>query len=701
MTSGSSAPLGATVRDGGVNFSLFSKDAAGIDLLLFDDADASRPTRVIPLDLRAHRTSNYWHVFAPGLGPGQIYGYRASGPFAPERGLRFDADKLLFDPYGRAMAVPTDYDRQAAMRPGDNTAVAMKSVVAPPDGYDWAGDEPLRRPFAETVIYEMHVRGFTRHPSSGVDPRRRGTYAGVIEKIPYLRDLGVTAVELLPIFQYDPQHAPNRTNYWGYQPLSFFAPHHAYSSRPDDPLGVLDEFREMVKALHGAGIEVILDVVFNHTAEGHHEGATQCYRGLANDVYYYLLDDRSRYADFSGCGNTLNANRSVVRRLIRDSLRYWVTEMHVDGFRFDLAAILSRDLDGHPQPHPPVLRDIESDPVLAGTKLIAEAWDAAGLFQVGSFAGDMWQEWNGPFRDDVRRFVRGDGRTVSPLATRLLGSPDLYGHEEREAEQSVNFITCHDGFTLNDLVSYNEKHNEANGEANVDGHNENLSWNCGVEGPTADPAVERLRNRQVKNCLAITLLAAGAPMLLMGDEVRRTQRGNNNAYCQDNEVSWFDWRLLDRHADVHRFVRQLIAFRQHRDVVTSRTSLSLNDLLRRVQIEWHGVELGAPDWGESSHSLAMTLRSLQARFALHAIFNAYWEPLGFALPPVPEGDGGWRRCLDTARESPHDVVAFDDARPVEGNRVVAEPRSVIVLARSIGQADGARLRSGTPGPRRV
>ncbi|HTM31171.1 MAG TPA: glycogen debranching protein GlgX [Vicinamibacterales bacterium] len=680
---GKSAPLGATVFDGGVNFSLFAKHATRVDLLLFDSVDAPRPDRVLHLDTERHRTSNYWHVQVPGIRPGQIYAYRVHGPDAPDRGLRFDPQKVLFDPYGRAIAVPASYRRQAAMAAGDNVAAAMKSVVTRPGGYDWEGDEPLQRPFAETVIYEMHVGGFTKHPSSGVAADRRGTYSGVIDKIPYLQDLGITAVELLPVFQFDPQHAPNGTNYWGYQPLSFFAPHHGFSSRTD-PLAVVDEFRDMVKALHRAGIEVILDVVYNHTAEGGSEdGATQCYRGLANDVYYYLLPDRSRYADYSGCGNTLNANQSVVRRLIRDSLRYWVNEMHVDGFRFDLAAILTRDEDGEPHPNPPVLRDIESDPFLAGTKLIAEAWDAAGLFQVGSFVGETWQEWNGHFRDDVRRFVRGDNHTVSRLATRLLGSPDLYGHEEREAEQSVNFVTCHDGFTLNDLVSYNEKHNEANGEQNRDGYNENLSWNCGVEGPTNDPAIERLRNRQVKNALAITLIAAGAPMLLMGDEVRRTQSGNNNAYCQDNELSWFDWRLLERHGDVHRFVKQLIGFRQNRDMVTSRMSPSLNDLLRQVQIEWHGVKLGAPDWGESSHSLAMSLRSLQARFALHAIFNAYREPLAFDLPPVPAGQAPWRRCLDTARDAPDDALAFAAAPIVTAKRFKAEPYSVVVLARPL------------------
>ena len=370
--------------------------------------------------------------------------------------------------------------------PGANIAAAMKSVVADPERYDWEGDTPLGRPVVETVIYELHVRGFTRHPSSGVPSSRRGTYAGLVDKIPYLKDLGVTAIELLPVFQFDPQAAPpGRVNYWGYQPVSLFAPHHAYSSRPD-PLGVLDEFRDMVKAIHRAGLEVILDVVFNHTAEGGHDGPTLCYRGLANDVYYMLGNDKSHYDDYTGCGNTFNANQPIVRRLIQDSLRYWVTQMHVDGFRFDLASVLSRDERGHPLANPPVLWDIESDPQLAGTKLIAEAWDAAGLYQVGRFVGDSWQEWNGRFRDDVRRFVKGDSGSVSGLATRLLGSPDLFGHEDREAEQSIHFVTCHDGFTLDDLVSYNHKHNEANGEHNRDGSDDNLSWNCGVEGPAGE-----------------------------------------------------------------------------------------------------------------------------------------------------------------------------------------------------------------------
>ena len=677
---GSSAPLGASVRRSGVNFSVFSKSATLIELLLFDDRNAAEPSRIIPLDATQHRSYHYWHAFVPGIGPGQIYGYRADGPFAPGRGLRFDREKLLLDPYGLAVAVPDGYQREAAARPGPNHGAAMKSVVADPGAYDWEGDVPLKRPFAETVIYELHVRGFTRHATSGVSPGSHGTYAGLVEKIPYLKDLGVTAVELLPIFQFDPQSAPaGKVNYWGYQPVSFFSPHHAYSSRPD-PLGVLDECRDMIKALHRAGIEVILDVVFNHTAEGGHDGPTFSYRGLGNDCYYILRDDKSQYADYTGTGNTLNANQPIVRRMILDSLRYWVIEMHVDGFRFDLASVMSRDESGRSLHNPPVLWDIESDPLLAGTKLIAEAWDAAGLYQVGSFVGDTWQEWNGRFRDDVRRFFNGDEGSVSAIATRLLGSPDLYGHEEREAEQSINFVTCHDGFTLNDLVSYNHKHNEANGEDNRDGTDDNLSWNCGVEGPTDDPAIEALRNRQVKNFFALELLAAGTPMVLMGDEVRRTQRGNNNAYCQDNDISWFDWSLLTSHGDVHRFVKELTAFRQRRDVVAQETTLTLNQVLGRARIDWHGVLLNRPDWSEHSHSLAFTLQSVRGQFLLHGMLNAYWKPLMFELPPAPAGYGTWRRCIDTALASPDDINRWDVAPTVTTTTYEVHPRSVVLLA---------------------
>jgi glycogen operon protein len=493
-----------------------------------------------------------------------------------------------------------------------------------------------------------------------------------------LKDLGVSALELLPVFAFDEETAPEgRRNVWGYQPISFFAPHPGYSMQPD-PLGALDEFRDMVKAVHRAGIEVILDVVYNHTAEGGADGPTLSFRGLANEMYY-ILDENNGYADYSGTGNSLNANESMVRRLILDSLRYWVNEMHVDGFRFDLAAVLSRDKRGRLIASPPVLLDIESDPVLANVKLIAEAWDAAGLNQVGRFVGDAWKEWNGRFRDDVRRFLKGDKHTALPLACRLVGSPDIYGAQDREPEQSINFVTCHDGFTLNDLVSYNHKHNEANGEWNRDGSNENDSWNCGVEGPTREAEIERLRNRQVKNFLVLTLLSTGTPMLLMGDEVRRTQRGNNNAYCLDDETTWFDWSAVARHADIHRFVRQLIAFRMARTIPLERFDMTLNELIAQHPIEWHGVTLGEPDWGDASHSLAATIHFDADRLALHLMVNAYWEALAFEIPPLDEKHLAWRCCVDTFATSAADISVWSEAETVRGGTLIVQSRSIVVL----------------------
>ncbi len=683
---GSAFPLGATVNPEGVNFSVYSKNASGVELLLFDRPDDARPARVILLEPNKNRTYFYWHIFVPGLTCGQIYGYRVSGPYAPEKGLRFDGQKILLDPYGKALVTPPHYSRLAAGLPGDNTATAMKSVVADLSLYDWEGDAPLRRPFSNTIIYELHVRGFTRHPSSGVPVDKRGTYAGLIEKIPYLQDLGITAVELLPVFEFDEQDAPpGFENYWGYSPVSFFAPHGSYCSRRD-PLDPLDEFRDMVKALHRAGIEVILDVVFNHTTEGHEYGPTLCYRGFENRAYYILEAATGRYANYSGCGNTLNSGNSIVRRMIIDSLHHWVEEMHVDGFRFDLAAILSRDETGQPLANPPVLWDIESDPVLAGTKLIAEAWDAAGLYQVGSFVGESWKEWNGKFRDDVRRFIKGDRGAVSAVAPRLLGSPDLYGGQEREPEQSINFVTCHDGFTLNDLVSYNTKHNKDNGEEDRDGTDDNLSWNCGVEGPADKPEIERLRNRQVKNFLTVTLLALGAPMLLMGDEVRRTQGGNNNAYCQDNEISWLDWDLLAEHADVHRFVKSLIAARLRTDTFTPGRELTLSQILRQARIQWHGVKLSQPDWSPDSHSLAFSAWSRQGRLLTYMMLNAYWKPLTFELPPVQNLQGkAWHRWIDTALDPPEDIGTWAHAPAVSGETYPVQPRSIVVLMERIGK----------------
>jgi glycogen operon protein len=683
-TPGSASPIGATLSPDGAAFSVYAKRATAVELVLFDDIDEDVPSAVIPLEGRSHRTGPYWHAFVPGLRAGQAYGFRADGPWAPERGLRFDGERLLIDPYGTGLAVPAGYRRPPEGGDGRPPADgrALKSVLVDLAEYDWQGDRPIGRPLADTVIYEAHVRGFTAHPSSGVAPERRGTYAGFADKIPYLLDLGVTAVELLPVYAFDAQDAPGgRPNYWGYQPVSFFAPHAAYSSVPGAQ-GAADEFRDLVKALHRAGIEVILDVVYNHTAENGADGPSFAYKGLANDEYYLLdRDDPSRWLDYSGCGNTLNANQPIVRRLILDSLRHWVSEMHVDGFRFDLASVLSRDEDGTPIPRPPIIWDIQTDPVLAGTKLIAEAWDAAGLYQVGSFAGDRWCEWNGRFRDDVRSFVRGEPGKAWALGQRLLGSPDIYAGRAREPQQTINFVTCHDGFTLNDVVSYDTKHNEANGEDNRDGNDDNRSWNCGVEGPSDDPEVEALRDRQVRNLFVIELLSVGVPMILMGDEVRRTQRGNNNAYCHDDELSWFDWGLLERRAGLHRFVRGLIGARHRAQLLIGASrEASLAELLGTSRIEWHGVRVGQPDLADDSRSIALSLWG--DGVVLHAIFNAYWEALTFELPLLEAGMTGWRRIVDTSLPSPDDLRLAGEAPAVDEGSYRAGPRSVVILASS-------------------
>ncbi len=677
-TSGRSFPLGTRVTPRGVNFSIFSRGSLGMDLLLFDHAEDSHPARILPFDPKLNRTSHYWHQFVPDLQPGQIYAYRAYGPFYPERGLRFDSNKVLYDPYARSIVIPSTYSRAAACLPGDNTASAIKSVVVDSDDYDWEGDLPLEHPVSKTVIYEMHVGGFTRNPNSGVAPELRGTFAGLIEKIPYLKDLGITAVELLPVYAFDAQDAPgNLTNYWGYSPFSFFAPHPGYSSQKD-PLGPLNEFRDMVKALHRADIEVIMDVVYNHTCEGDQNGPTLSFRGLANNVYYILGENKASYANFSGCGNTFNANHPIARRMVVDSLRFWVAEMHVDGFRFDLASTLTRDETGQPVHNPPIVWDIESDPILAGTKLIAEAWDAAGLYQVGSFVGERWMEWNGQFRDDVRAFVRGDRGIVTRLPDRVLASPDLYAKDNRGPDQSVNFITCHDGFTLNDLTSYNEKHNLANLEENRDGTHYNLSWNCGVEGPSDDPEIEALRHRQVKNYLAFVLLSMGTPMLLMGDEVRRTQLGNNNGYCQDNKISWFDWSQVEPHAELRRFIKLLITFRQRYITNRYERGLSLSEALQDTHITWHGTKLNQPDWGPDSHCLALTVTTSSGKHQTHFILNAFWDELVFELPELPPGCV-WRRLLDTHLSSPDDIFTRLDAPAISGGTYRAAGRSMIAL----------------------
>jgi isoamylase len=677
---GTSFPLGATVYPHGVNFCVFSHHGESVELLLFDDRESSRPSRTVRLDPVLNRTANYWHVFLPGVHSGQLYAYRVHGPFAPAKGLRFDGKKVLLDPYGREVAAGKHYDRNAAVVPGDNCACAMKSVVVDSTTYDWQGDLPLNRPYSETIIYELHVGGFTSNPNSGVAPAHRGTYGGIVEKIPYLADLGITAVELLPVQQFDDQDAPKGlANYWGYSPLAFFAPHSGYSSRRQ-PLGPSTEFRDMVKALHKAGIEVILDVVFNHTAEGNENGPTFSFRGL-EDRAYYTLDEKGNYRNFTGCGNTVNANYSIVRRLIMDCLRYWVSEMHVDGFRFDLASVLSRDETGVPLVSPPVLWEIDSDPVLAGTKIIAEAWDAGGLYQVGSFVGDRFREWNGRFRDDIRRFVKGEDGMMPSVVSRILGSPDLY---PASARRSINFITCHDGFTMNDLVSYTTKHNSANLQNDTDGSDHNFSWNCGVEGPTGRKDVAALRSRQIRNFATILLLSHGTPMLLMGDEVRRTQGGNNNAYCQNNPAGWFDWDDLRRNKDVFRFVKSAIAFVKSYALFRHEGYLDSSGHGDGPGIVWHGVRLGQPDRGSASHAIAFTLQYHDKSEYVHVMLNAYWDSLAFELPPPP-GGRKWRRIIDTALVSPQDILDAGAAPVLKAGSYIVQARSCVVVA-----AEGGR-----------
>ncbi len=685
---GVSYPVGATVTAGGVNFCVYSRNATGITLALFDQADDAAPAQSIRLDPQANRTYHYWHVFVAGLRAGQLYGYYAEGPAQPDQGLVFDSQKLLIDPYALSVALPTQYSRAAAARPGDNTATAAKSVLVDPDAFDWEGDQPLKRDFDDSIIYEMHVRGFTAHPNSGLAAARRGTYAGLIDKIPFLQALGVTTVELMPVQQFDTQDAPGGlTNSWGYQPVALFAPHSPYSSRRD-PLGPVAEFRDLIKALHRAGIEVILDVVFNHTAEGGPGGPLLSLRGLDN-LTYYLVDPTSRgmYDDYTGTGNTVNANETIVRRLILDCLRYWVQRMHVDGFRFDLAAVLSRGEDGVPLTDPPILWDIETDPVLAGTKIIAEAWDAAGLYQVTTFVGDRWAVWNGCYRDNVRRFIKGDAGQIRAFADSLMGSALLFRHPDRDPTRSINFVTAHDGFTLNDLVSYNAKDNLANGEDNRDGADHNDSWNCGVEGPTDDPAVNQLRQQQIKNFLVALFVSQGRPMLLMGDEVRRTQHGNNNAYCQDNELSWYDWDLTTPEATLLRFVREFLNFRKGSFLFTDRHFWGEPG---SATVTWHGVDLDNPDFSDDSHTLALELSHLGSAEHLHIIFNAYWEALDFTLPDLSGGEC-WHRLVDTALRSPRDFSAPPRPLPQGQHLYRVAARSTVILIAGEERCEPARF----------
>jgi isoamylase len=679
-------PLGAVPDAGGVNFSVYAGDATAVTLLLFDAWDSPAPIEVIELDPKVSRTFGFWHVYVGGAVPGLHYAYRADGPRdLSGSGDRYNPEKVLIDPYARGVT-HTLWDRARACNGSDNLDCSMRGTVVAMADYDWEGDQPLNRPMSETIIYETHAGGFTRSPSSGV--KGPGTFSGIVEKIPYLRELGVTAVELLPVFAFDesgvggaaPDGTPLR-DYWGYNTVGFFSPHSGYCQSPEEGSHIT-ECRDMVKALHRAGIEVILDVVFNHTSEGNHLGPVISFKGLANSTYYHLVPwDKQYYMDYTGCGNTVNCNHPVTEKFVRECLEFWVREMHVDGFRFDESSVLSRGADGAPMTYPPVLWDIELMETLADVKIIAEAWDAGGLYQVGNFPGGCrWSVWNGRYRDAIRRFVRGDPGLVGEVATRISGSADLFQPTGETPVNSINFITAHDGFTLNDLVSYNDKHNEANGEGNRDGNNDNDSWNCGVEGETSDAAIEDFRKRQIKNFAAILLLSQGVPMMVAGDEVRRTQRGNNNAYCQDNEISWFDWDRAQQNDDVFRFFRDMIAFRRRHSIVRRPNFFTGETNDRGLpDIAWHGCQLYSPGWSDPSASaLAFTMGGFDGDDDLHAMLNMSGQDLEFEIPPVP--GRRWWRAVDTSLPSPHDIAepAPDiEVKPADGYRVNAH--SVVVL----------------------
>jgi len=675
-------PYGALIHDGGVQFIVFSRSATAMRLLLYNRVTETEPAEIIEFDPEADRWGDVWSLFVPGLSAGQLYHLQADGPYDPASGQWFNGQARLIDPYAKALA--------GEFQPSPDGIIRPPMCVVVDDSFDWEGDRHLRRDLSESIIYEMHVRGFTMSKTSRVE--HPGTYLGVIDQIPYLKSLGITTVELMPVHEFPVRgiqgQVLKRPNYWGYDPMAFFAPHRGYAVG-QEPGSQVREFKEMIKALHHAGIGVILDVVFNHTCEGNEQGPVLSFKGLENRVYYMLGNGGSCYKNYSGCGNTINGNHPIVREMIFYCLRHWVHNYHIDGFRFDLASILTRDRSGNLIPNAPLVEAIAEDPMLADTKIIAEAWDAAGAYQVGSF-GDLrwhdthedrrWAEWNGRYRDDMRRFWRGDFGMLGAFAMRLSGSSDLYEHAGRTPYNSINFITSHDGFTLNDLVSYREKHNEANGEENRDGDGCNHSDNFGVEGPARSPMIETARLRQIKNMLATLMLSQGVPMIVAGDECRRTQRGNNNAYCQDNEISWFDWRLVDEHADLVRFFRTLAHFRRQQPTVRrkhflrgeARTDHELPD------VSWFSALGVAIDWSGNDSALTclLTPPPIESDEVLGRevmlLVNATANPREFILPAVAKSLR-WRLFIDTAMESPHDIYpALDGPPPVAGPLALAE-----------------------------
>jgi isoamylase len=698
LSDGNYYPLGATLAEGGVNFALYSQNASKVFLILFDHP-SGEPTDVIELK---QRTKFIWHVFVRGLQAGQLYGYRVCGPYDPKQGLRFNQHKLLLDPYAKAVTGkcrnldnlllgydPFSPEKDLSLDTRDNTAFVPKAIVID-DQFDWQGIPRPEVSLEKLVIYETHLKGFTAHPSSRVT--HPGTYLGFIERISHLRDLGINAVELLPIHEfYVDDFLLNRglTNYWGYNTLGFFAPEYSYSTQRT-PGCQVGEFKTLVRELHRAGISLILDVVYNHTGEGNELGPTICFKGIDNPNYYALTgpaDQQQRYyMNYTGCGNSVDLSRTAALRLVMDSLRYWVEVMQVDGFRFDLASVLGRGGDEKQFQRSAVFFDaISQDPILNRTILIAEPWDL-GTYEVGNFPVD-WSEWNGRFRDTMRKFGKGDPGQLADLGWRLTGSADLYGEDGRSAYNSVNFITCHDGFTLNDLVSYNEKHNELNGENNTDGTNDNASWNCGAEGPSTDPAINQLRRQLVKNYALYLLFSSGTPMLLGGDEFLRTQLGNNNAYCQDNEISWFDWNLVEQNSEILSFFRKAIAFTRRYTILQRRKFLLGEDLDANnvPDLEWFGLNLDQPAWGDpSSHLMCFQLdggeeKSEVGDYRLFIILNSDYRLHGVSLPHP--GDGmRWYRVIDTSLPSGEDFLEAGFEIPLDpAERYLANPRSTVVL----------------------
>lgn len=698
LLAGKPEPFGAFPFAEGVNFAVYSKTASRMILDLFDSAGDSRPAESIELDPAVNRTGSVWHIFVRGLKPGALYLYRADGPYNPPEGHRFNVNKYLLDPYAKAFTAGSvfqsyDLQRQRGLAGIENGKLSdlsgfPKCVVVDDDGFDWQGDRPLNYPLENTVLYEAHLRGYTASPSSGV--KNPGTYSGFTEKIPYLKELGITSVEFLPLFEFDenennnidPKTGGRLKNFWGYSTTGFFAPKTGYAA-DQTPGGSVREFKEMVREMHRAGIEVILDVVYNHTAEGNEHGYTFSFRGFENSAYYLLCQGaRQYYENFAGCGNTFNCNHPVVRRLILDSLRYWVTEMHVDGFRFDLASILCRSQDGVLRRFPPLPNAIAEDPVLARTKIIAEPWDCAGGYNVGGFPGGRWSEWNDVYRNDIRRFVRGDEGLCAAAATRIAGSSDIFNHDGRAITSSVNFITAHDGFTLNDLVSYNGKHNDENGENNSDGSDYNNSYNHGFEGLSTNPKIESLRIQKIKNFILCLFVSQGVPMMTAGDEFRRTQRGNNNAYCQDNEISWVDWSLAEQNGEILNFTRRMIELRRNHPVFRRRTFFSGD----APGIEWYDSDSHVPDWGRMKHFLAFALQGAAAvredgtrdnDFYVAANTDIY--DLTVTLPSPPSGKK-WFRVADTSIAG-NDCIAAVGAEELlkEQRRYVLPAASIVIL----------------------